>query len=437
MRSRCDQTSARAFARAGSRRDPRCARRRRRCASTTCSCKSPDNSRRSFWAACKMASAGRIGIGMSFTHKQEILPVSTAVTNAGRRSSRPVRPGARLRPCVHRPPATATPPSAHSADRDAPPSTCATRSLSALRNAGGSLARRYGRQTIFRSRHRAMACSNSGSPGPSAPLRNHRHAQIAGKLPLIHREPWRLASSIKFRHSTARSVISSTCNTRFRFRSRRDASATITVTSGWPNRMKSRAISSSRLVESSEYVPGRIHDLVALGVVFEAPSARDHGFARPVARVLPQAGQRVEDRALAGVRIAGQGDDVIRLRQADAKLLEIRRAVNAATRARLVRGGDGAKLDSVTSLMRPPPPRRRCGSSPPVPGAARSPSRARDTRPDRRADWRFQSPPEFPPQSPGPAAPPFRAPTSRGQPEHLRAFPALQMMQEFFFAQNG
>ncbi len=64
--------------------------------------------------------------------------------------------------------------------------------------------------------------------------------------------PLRRASSIRLRQTTARSVISSTWSARFRFRSRRVASTTITVTSGRPKRMKSRAVSSSRLDESSE-----------------------------------------------------------------------------------------------------------------------------------------------------------------------------------------
>jgi len=45
--------------------------------------------------------------------------------------------------------------------------------------------------------------------------------------------------------NTARSVISNTCITKLRLRSNRVASTTITVTSGRPNKIKSRAISSS------------------------------------------------------------------------------------------------------------------------------------------------------------------------------------------------
>ena len=69
--------------------------------------------------------------------------------------------------------------------------------------------------------------------------------------------PCRRASSMRLRKTTTLSVISLIWSTRFRFRSRRVASTTTTVTSGRPNRTKSRATSSSTLPACSEYVPGR------------------------------------------------------------------------------------------------------------------------------------------------------------------------------------
>ena len=69
--------------------------------------------------------------------------------------------------------------------------------------------------------------------------------------------PLRRASSIRFTATTTRSVISSTCSTRFRLRSSDVASTTTIVTSGRPKSRKSRATSSSLDADSSEYVPGR------------------------------------------------------------------------------------------------------------------------------------------------------------------------------------
>jgi len=85
--------------------------------------------------------------------------------------------------------------------------------------------------------------------------------------------PFRLTSSIKLRQTTARSVISKICKTRFKFLSTRVASTTITVTSGCPNKIKSRATSSSVLVDKSEYVPGRSTTLNFFSLYSNPPSA--------------------------------------------------------------------------------------------------------------------------------------------------------------------
>ena len=56
---------------------------------------------------------------------------------------------------------------------------------------------------------------------------------------------------------------------------------------------------------------GQVDDPVAGTAVGEAALGARHRLARPVADVLAQTGQRVEDGALAGVRVARQGDDVV------------------------------------------------------------------------------------------------------------------------------
>ena len=61
-----------------------------------------------------------------------------------------------------------------------------------------------------------------------------------------------LASSMRFTQATTLSVISSTCNSKFKFLSIQVASKTTTVTSGFPKHMKSLATTSSTELARSE-----------------------------------------------------------------------------------------------------------------------------------------------------------------------------------------
>ena len=82
----------------------------------------------------------------------------------------------------------------------------------ALSSAGGSCASRCGRQTILPVATSSMACSSSGSPSPErAAVGTTGTPKVARQLASSTCSPCRRASSIRFRQTTARSVISSTC----------------------------------------------------------------------------------------------------------------------------------------------------------------------------------------------------------------------------------
>ena len=110
-------------------------------------------------------------------------------------------------------------------------------------------------------------------------------------------------------------------------RSSRVASATTTVTSGREKRMKSRAISSSSDVEEREYVPGRSTMVYT-----------------PVARVLLEAGEGVEDGTLPRVGVPRQSDGEARILGVLATALQGRGGAGGARGAggviRLLRHGD-------------------------------------------------------------------------------------------------
>ena len=74
----------------------------------------------------------------------------------------------------------------------------------------------------------------------------------------------------------------------------------------------------------------QVHELVALVARGKGALGAGHRLARPVAGVLAQARERVEDRALAGVRVAGQGHDVVVPGHVDAELLQIGQVVRWA-----------------------------------------------------------------------------------------------------------
>src|SRR3990172_3182280 len=95
--------------------------------------------------------------------------------------------------------------------------------------------------------------------------------------------------------------------------------------------------------------------------------------AGPVAGVLPQAGQRVEHRALAGVGIAGERHHVAP---------PLSHGTGAAGDSRRERNGH----------LRPPRGLRRAARAPTTPdgAAARSARRERGTRWARRARWSFR-----------------------------------------------
>ena len=70
--------------------------------------------------------------------------------------------------------------------------------------------------------------------------------------------------------------------------------------------MKSRAISSSSDVEDREYVPGEVDDRIYVAGVGERPLGLTYGLAGPVARVLLEAGEGIEDGALPCVGVPRQ-----------------------------------------------------------------------------------------------------------------------------------
>ena len=131
--------------------------------------------------------------------------------------------------------------------------TLRANSLTCCAACGGRLVERWGLHLYsptatwrIRSKSRSIPCpERAEAPTTGMPKRRERALRLMSIL-------FRLASSSRLTHSTALSVICKTCKIRFMLRSNRVASATITVTSGCPKRMKSRAISSSSEVDESE-----------------------------------------------------------------------------------------------------------------------------------------------------------------------------------------
>jgi hypothetical protein len=69
--------------------------------------------------------------------------------------------------------------------------------------------------------------------------------------------------------------------------------------------------------------PGQIDQFEAAAAVLETALRASYRLARPVAGVLAQAGEGVEDRALAGVGIATEGDHIVPLGHVDAQAPQV------------------------------------------------------------------------------------------------------------------
>jgi hypothetical protein len=83
---------------------------------------------------------------------------------------------------------------------------------------------------------------------------------------------------------------------------------------------------------------GQVHQLEALVAVRKRPFGARHRLAGPVAGVLPEARERVEHGALAGVGIAGERDHVVVAGHVHAELLQVAEVVRRTDGARLRRG---------------------------------------------------------------------------------------------------
>ena len=153
----------------------------------------------------------------------------------------------------------------------------------------------------------------------SAPPARRDRAPGCARRP---RCPLRLASSIRLTATTTRSVISSTCSTRFRLRS---SARGVHDDDGAVGLAEQQEVARDLFVlrRREQRVGARqVDELVADLVELEAAFGARDRLAGPVAGVLLEAGQRVEQRRLAGVRVAGQRDDAIELVELDAHLRE-------------------------------------------------------------------------------------------------------------------
>ena len=168
--------------------------------------------------------------------------------------------------------------------------------------------------------------------------RHHAHAQVAGQTPRVHLDatPARFVHQVEAHHGAIRDLehlqheIQVALEARGIHHHHRDVGLT-----------EQQKVTRHLFVQTrrQQRVGTRqVHELVALVARGEgALGARDR-LARPVAGVLSQPGERVEDGALAGIRVAGQRHHVVVPGHVDAELLEIREVVRR-TRAAGVRAG--------------------------------------------------------------------------------------------------
>jgi hypothetical protein len=82
----------------------------------------------------------------------------------------------------------------------------------------------------------------------------------------------------------------------------------------------------------------QVHQLEPFVAARKRPFGAGHGLAGPVAGVLPEARERIEDRALAGVGIPGERHHVVVAGHVDAELLQVAEVVRRTGGARLRRG---------------------------------------------------------------------------------------------------
>ena len=132
-----------------------------------------------------------------------------------------------------------------------PPAPPRARVVQARHPEGRDVAVSAGRHLGRTHAHAARRCPRSERATTAG---DHRHARVrCARLLLVDGDavPAGLVPPGSD-STTTRPVMSRICRTRWRFRSRRVASTTTTVTSGRPNRMKSRATSSSALSACSE-----------------------------------------------------------------------------------------------------------------------------------------------------------------------------------------
>ncbi len=149
-------------------------------------------------------------------------------------------------------------------------------------------------------------------PEPSR-CRDHRHAQPTRQLPGIHGEavPLRLVHEIQADHHPVGDLHHLQGQVEIAFQARGVHHDQRHIRLAEQHEVSGNLLIRAR--RQQRIRAGQIDELVAAALKQETTlSARD-GLPRPVARVLTQSGQRVEHRALAHIRIAGQSHDVFRL----------------------------------------------------------------------------------------------------------------------------